>query len=80
MLLTSPVIKLNKLYFIRVYPYFFCLSMIYYSFTELAELVFQWVLTMNFFKSDLLCDIATAVAIGLVLCIGLLAYFDVLVK
>jgi hypothetical protein len=54
--------------------------MIYYSFTELAELVFQWVLTMNFFKSDLLCDIATAVAIGLVLCIGLLAYFDVLVK
>ena len=52
----------------------------YYSFTELAELVTLRVLTMNFFKSDLFLDLATAIAIGLALCVGLLAYFDVLVK
>ena len=52
----------------------------YYSFTGLAELVNTWVLTMNFFKSDLFLDLATAIAIGLALCVGLLAYFDVLVK
>jgi hypothetical protein len=36
---------------------------------------------MNFFKSDLfnnLADIATVIAISLALCVGLLAYFDVL--
>ena len=52
----------------------------YYSFTGLAELVITWVLTMNFFKSDLFLDLATAVAIGLALSVGLLAYFDVLIK
>jgi hypothetical protein len=35
---------------------------------------------MNFFKSDLFLDLATAVVVGLALCVGLLAYFDVLVK
>ena len=52
----------------------------YYSFTGLAELVTLRVLTMNFFKSDLFLDLATAIVVGLALCVGLLAYFDVLVK
>lgn len=38
---------------------------------------------MNYFSTDFkenLFDLSTAIALGLVLCVGLLAYFDVLVK
>jgi hypothetical protein len=38
---------------------------------------------MNYFSTDFkenLFDLLTAVGLGFVLCVGLLAYFDVLVK
>ena len=69
-------INLNKLYFIRVCPSVFFFFCGYYMHTELAELVQLIGVNMK----NTLLDIFAAIVIGLMLCIGLLTYFDVLVK